>query len=185
MKNLTTNIKKVGIGLGLLTLLLMPLKAQKNDIKCKAGVTYSTTQMQEISKGCLGIETLLEKDLTKRFFAEGEIGFYSDGGDYSKSQINLGLKYKLITKNDWTMGIKTAVGVSNENHTETIPHEITEFSKINSVNTIIALDAEYTFKNKSGINFGISKDINNDTWSLGIKRVFKPYNSRPHEGFWR
>jgi len=183
MKKLTNKIKKAGVGLGLFTLFFMPLKAQKNDIKIKAGVTYTTAQIEEISEGCLGIETLAEKEITKRIFAELETGLYTNRGSYSKMQTNFGLKYKPITKNDWTMGIKTAIGVSNEVHTKTIQYSILETSEISSVNKIIGLDVEKTFKNEAGINFGISKNINKNVWRAGIKWIFKPYNKKYYRKF--
>ena len=185
MKNLTTKTKKVGIGIGFLILLLVPLKAQERTLRTKVGVTYTTTQVKEVSEGCLGIETLVENGLTKRFFAELELGLYTNKRNYSKMQANLGFKYNPILKDNWSVGIKTAVGVSNEVYEKTSPYEIKRVSEINSINRIIGLNIEKTFENKSGINFGISKDINKDIWRLGIKWIFKPDNIKPYKGFWR
>jgi len=130
MKNITDNLKNAGIVFGLLMLTFAPLEGQKIEKSqnfkpwtVKVGVTYNIVQKDEISKNCLGIETLLEKKLKDKLFAEWEIGLYADTRTtnafiYSKMQTNMGLEYKPIMKNGWAMGGKAAIGVSSEFYKE-------------------------------------------------------------------
>lgn len=196
MKNINDNLKNAVIVFGLLMLTFAPLEGQKNEFhhlkkakkncfeksqnfkpfKVKAGVTYNIVQIDEISKNCLGIETLLEKELKGRLFAEWEIGLYADTRTtseliYSKMQTNMGLEYKPIMKNGWAMGGKAAIGVSSEFYEDI--EDILPSERI-SLNKLVGLDAEKVFRNGAGINLGVSKEIDRNIWRIGIKVILKP-----------
>lgn len=176
MRNITNNIKKAGVGLGLLTLSYIPLKAQENKPVVKIGIAYNIVQTDEISKNCFGIEALLEKNLGKRLSTEFETGLYSDTRAntkfaYSRIQTNFGLKYKPIMKNGWTIGGKLALGVSSEFYkeiesTDIVPERI-------AFNKLVGLDFEKIFKSSSGVNIGFSKEIDRNIWKVTAKWVFK------------
>ena len=185
MKNITNKIKKAGIGFGLLTLAYTPLMSREKPVSVrtiKVGVTYNIVQTNKLSKNCFGIESLVEKKLKRRLFAEWEMGMYADTRKnakitYSKMQTNIGLKYKPIMKNGWAMGGKLALGVSSEFYKE--KENIITLEK-KSLNKLVGLDVEKVFKNGVGINFGISKDINKNVWRLGIKLIFNPERQRSY-----
>ncbi len=166
------------IGLGILALTCIPLKSQDfkpERVKVKAGVTYNIVQIDELSKNCLGIETLLEKKLKERLFAEWEIGLYADTRStsaliYSKMQTNVGLEYKPIMKNSWAMGGKVAIGASSEFYKEI--EQLNHSSRV-SLNKLVGFDVEKMFKNGEGINFGISREVDRNIWRIGIKGVLK------------
>lgn len=177
MRNITNNIKKAGVGLGLLILSYIPLKSQDfKSLTVKAGVTYNIVQIDGLHKNSLGIETLLEKKLKERLSTEFETGLYSDTRAntkfaYSKLQTNFGLKYKPIMKNGWTIGGKLALGVSSEFYkeiesTDIVPERI-------AFNKLIGLDVEKVFKNGRGINLGVSREIDRNIWRIGIKGILR------------
>ena len=66
MKNITNNIKKALVGLGIFILPYIPLKSQESNTLVKAGITYNLVQTEEISKNCFGIESLAEKGFFSR-----------------------------------------------------------------------------------------------------------------------
>ncbi len=171
------------IGFGILALTCVPLKSQGfKPLTVKAGVAYNIVQTDELSKNCLGIETLLEKKLKERLFAEWEIGLYADTRTtsalvYSKMQTNMGLEYKPIMKNGWAMGGKAAIGVSSEFYKEI--EEITPSKRV-SLNKLVGLDAEKVFKNGAGINFGVSREIDRNIWRVGVKAILKPESKKQH-----
>lgn len=205
MKNITDNLKNAVIVFGLLMLTFAPLEGQqklkeqseelwikkpkKNYFEksqnfkpwtVKVGVTYNIVQIDEISKNCLGIETLLEKKLKDKLFAEWEIGLYADTRTtsafiYSKMQTNMGLEYKPIMKNGWAMGGKVAIGVSSEFYKET--EEIVPSKRV-SLNKLVGLDAEKVFRNGAGINLGVSREIDRKIWRIGIKGILKPESKK-------
>jgi len=177
MKNIPNNIKKAGVGLGILALSYIPLKAQENKpLTVKAGVTYSIVQINGLHKNSLGIEALLEKNLGKRLSTEFETGLYSDTRAntklaYSKLQTNLGLKYKPIMKNGWTIGGKLALGVSSEFYKEIENTDVC--TERIAFNKLIGLDVEKVFKNGRGINLGVSREIDRNIWKIGIKGILR------------
>lgn len=195
MKNITDNLKNAVIVFGLLMLTFAPLEGQMNEFQyikkaernyfeksrdfkpltVKVGVTYNIVQIDEISKNCLGIETLLEKKLKDKLFAEWEIGLYAvkrttSALIYSKMQTNIGLEYKPIMKNGWAMGGKVAIGVSSEFYKEI--EAIVPSERI-SLNKLVGLDVEKVFRSGAGINLGVSREIDRNIWRIGIKGIFK------------
>lgn len=174
------------IGFGILALTCVPLKSQGfKPLTVKAGVAYNIVQTDELSKNCLGIETLLEKKLKERLFAEWEIGLYADTRTtsalvYSKMQTNMGLEYKPIMKGGWAMGGKLALGVSSEFYRRVEGERPIERVYLNK---LVGLDVEKIFKNGAGINVGVSKEIDRNIWRIGIKGILKPesrkYNNYP------
>ena len=173
-------MKKIIAGLGLLALTSASLSAQENPLVVKAGLAYNIVQTNELSKNCLGVETLLEKKLGEKIFAEWEIGLYADTRTtseivYSKMQTNMGFEYKPIIKNGWAMGGKLALGVSNEFYKqiqEAAPYKRT------TLNKLIGLDIEKKFKGGNGINISVSKEIDNDIWRVGAKVILKSEDKR-------
>ena len=175
------NIKTAGIGFGIFALSCVPLMSQEKPFTVKVGVAYNIVQTDEISKNCLGIETVLEKKLKEKLFTEWEIGLYTRNTNtsiYSRMQTNIGLEYKPIMKNGWAMGGKAAIGVSSEFHKgveETLyGFNITSSSKRISLNKLVELNVEKVFKNGAGVNFGVSREIDRNIWKVGAKVILKP-----------
>lgn len=183
MGNTIKNIKKAGIGLGILALSYFPAKSQNfKPLVTKAGIACNIIQTDRLSKDCLGIEALLEEKLKKRLSAELETGFYTDTYTntilpYSKMQANLGLKYKPIMKDGWAIGGKAAIGVSSEFYKEM--EQLTPYESV-FMNKLIGIDVEKIFNNKAGINFGVSREIDRNAWRFGVKIIFKPESKKQH-----
>jgi len=175
MKDIKNNLKKIGIGTGIILSSYLPLKSQENPLVVKAGLTYNIVQTKEMSKNCLGFETVLEKNLKERLSVEGEVGLYADTRTtseivYSRMQMNMGLKYKPFVKNGWSMGGKLALGVSNEIYK---PIECSNPLKETFLNKLVGLDVEKKFKNGKGLNISLSREIDRNVWKIGLKGLLK------------
>jgi hypothetical protein len=182
MTSMNNSLKKAGISLGLLALTSASLSAQENPLIVKVGAAYNIVQTDELSKNSLGIETLLEKKLRERLFAEWEIGLYADTRAtsnliYSKMQTNIGLEYKPVMKNGWAMGGKFAIGVSSEFYKEI--EQITPSKRI-SLNKLVGLDAEKVFHSGLGVNLGVSREIDKNIWRIGAKVILKSESKKQH-----
>ena len=180
MKNLLVSLKYL-ILLEILSLSLSPAKAQDSELKMRAGITYTSLETKDISKrSFMGIESLIEKEITDRISIEMEAGMYSAliKGDYSRMQTNVGIKYKPVDWGNWNIGIKAAIGCSSEFY---LPengnlHDALKKSEKVSMSNPIELQIEKRFKNKRSINMGISREVDKKIWKVGIKTTLKNKN---------
>jgi len=184
MRYIPSIVKKIIAGLGLLALTSTSLSAQNNPLKVKAGIAYNIVQTNEISKNCLGIETLLEKKVgnVERLSGEWEVGLYADTRTtseqvYSKMQTNFGLKYKPIFNNGWSVGGKLALGVSSEFYKQI---EGVEACNKVSLNKSFGADFEKEFKSGRGVNLFISKEIDRNIWKIGLKGILRWENKNSY-----
>lgn len=176
------NVTKIGAGLGIFSLSYVPLISQEKPLLIKVGPAYNIVQTDEFSKNSLGIETLLEKKFQEKLSGEWEIGLYADTRTtnsiiYSKMQTNIGLKYKPFVKDGWSLGGKLALGVSDEFYKEIYKAEPCQKT---SLNKLVALDAEKMFKSGTGINIGVSREIDRNIWKVGARFVLKPESKKQH-----
>jgi hypothetical protein len=168
-------IGKIGAGLGILALYYNSLEAQNpNPLVVKAGPAYNIVQKKIFSKKCFGVETLLEKKLGNKSFAEWELGMYwsthpNNSIVYSKMQTNIGFEYKPFIKNGWAIGGKLALGVSSEFYK---PIEWAVPTQEVSLNKLVGLDVE-----KNRLSLGISKEIDRNAWRMGIRLKLRPEKS--------
>jgi len=181
MNHKSNLLKRIIAGLGLLALTSASLSAQdhfpKNPVRVKAGPVYTLVQTGEISKNCLGIESLVEKPLTEsgKLAGEFELGLYADTRTnqdyvYSKMQANAGLRYRPFIVNGWSLGGKAALGVSSEFYKKI---ESADNSEKVHLNKIAGLDLQKTFKNDNGVNISVSREVDRNVWVIGAKYLFK------------
>lgn len=179
--NISGNIKKAIVGLGFFLLTSASLSAQENPLRIKTGLAYNVVNTGDISKNCLGIESLAEKSLTEsgKLFLELELGFYADTRSnqdyiYSKLQTNLGLRYRPLINNGWSLGGKAALGLSSEFYKQI--ESADNYEKVH-FNKIAGLDLQKTFKKDNGVSISVSRELDRNVWIFGAKYLLKPSNN--------
>ena len=126
----------------------------------------------------MGLGLRLERNLTKRLSLEGGGDFYAAfiKNNYSKIQINYGIKYKPLIRNGWNLGIKAALGASSEYYKpqDEISRQIIESRQVKSLNKIIEIQVEKEFRlfgKDRHVNLGISEEFGKNN-SLAFKLFF-------------